>query len=80
MYYIFGDIGGGKIYVGEVSYFCSRETNYMTIITFHCFSSLVELTEVTYYIFGDIAEVLGFCRSLQNYNKFVKLRANESNG
>lgn len=53
--------------------FVVGETNYVTIITFHCFGSLVELTEVTYCIFGNITKILSFCRSLQNYNKFVKL-------
>lgn len=53
--------------------FVVGQNNYVTIITFYCFGSLVELTEVTYCIFGDIAEVLGFSESLQNFNKFVKL-------
>lgn len=48
------------------------KNNYVTIITFYCFGSLVELIGVTYCTFGDITEVLGFCQSLQNYNKFVK--------
>lgn len=55
------------------SIFVVGQNNYVTIITFYCFGSLVELTEVTYCIFGDIAEVLGSSESLQNFNKFVKL-------
>lgn len=53
--------------------FVVGKNNYVTIITFYCFGSLVELTKVTYCICGNIAEVLGFYQSLQNYNKFVKL-------